>query len=112
MGAPGGGPMRADPGEQELKPAPKLVEARAYAGNQQPIYTDAARRKGLEGLMVIEVDIDEQGRVKRAIVRGKIDPEMDEAARRLVERWKFEPATLGGRPVARTTFLRFRFKLE
>jgi periplasmic protein TonB len=107
-GRGGGGPQ---PVEAD-KPAPKLLEARPRPGNKQPGYSDRARRMAIEGLVVVEADIDERGRVTRAVVRNKLEPELDEETRKVVLAWAFDPATLQGKAVASTKFLRFRFQLQ
>jgi periplasmic protein TonB len=104
MGAPGGPPA--------VKPVIKPTLALPRPGNGLPGYTLSARTKKVEGLMVIEVQIDALGRVARARVRGGLEPELDEEARKAVERWRFEPATADGQAVASTQFLRIRFDLE
>jgi protein TonB len=113
MGAPTGrgGGGGTEPSESN-KPAPKLLEARPKAGNKQPAYSDKARRMAIEGLVVVEADIDERGRVTRAVVRNKLEPGLDEAARSAVLAWSFEPAQLAGKAVSSTKFLRFRFQLQ
>lgn len=110
MGTPGEA-ARAGAPEEPPKPKPKLVEARPKPGNRHPGYTDRARRLAIEGLMVIEADIDERGRVTRAVVRGKLEPLLDEATRRTVLDWRFDPATLDGKAVPSTKWLRIRFDL-
>lgn len=110
MGAPGEAARSAEP--PKPKPKPKLIEARTRPGNRAPTYTERARRLNIQGLMVIETDVDAYGRVTRAVVRGKLDPLLDEDARRTVLNWQFDPATLDGRPIASTKWLRIRFVLE
>jgi periplasmic protein TonB len=113
MGAVSGGrPFSSDAGVETAKPAAKLVEARGRATNRQPAYPEKARKLAIEGLMVIEADIDDQGRVTRAAVRKPLEPTLDEEAQKTVLAWNFEPATLAGKPVASTKFLRIRFQLE
>ena len=63
-----------------------------------PIYPEAARRARITGRMIVEVKVDETGKVIEA--RAKCGPdifvnESVEAARR----WRFTPTTLGGQPV-------------
>ncbi len=98
--------------EQPLKPKPQIIEARPLASNGLPKYIDRARKLGIQGLMVIEADIDATGKVTRALVRGKLNPQLDAMARETVLGWRFDPATLAGRAVPSTKFLRIRFQLE
>jgi protein TonB len=88
------------------------VEARPRASNKQPSYPEKARRLAIEGLLVVEAEIDELGRVKRATVRKPLEPTLDEEARKAVLDWSFDPATLAGKAVASTKLLRIRFQLE
>jgi protein TonB len=113
MGAPTGGkPFSSDAGVEGPKLAAKMIEARPHAGNKQPAYPEKARKMAIEGLMVIEADINEQGRVTRATVRKPLEPSLDQEAQKAVLAWNFDPATLQGKPVPSTKFLRIRFQLE
>jgi protein TonB len=98
--------------EQKLAPKPQIIEARPHSSNGTPKYNARARKLGIQGLMVIEADIDATGKVTRAVVRGRLDPQLDTIARQAVLGWRFDPATLAGRPVPSTKFLRIRFQLE
>jgi periplasmic protein TonB len=113
MGAVSGGrPFSADAGVEAPKVAAKLVEARARASNRQPAYPEKARKLAIEGLMVIEADIDDRGNVTRATVRKPLEPSLDAEAQKTVLAWAFDPATLQGKAVPSTKFLRIRFQLE
>jgi protein TonB len=113
MGAVSGGrPFTVDAGVEAPKAAAKMIEARARASNKQPAYPEKARKMAIEGLMVIEADINEQGRVTRATVRKPLESSLDEEAQKTVLAWAFDPATLQGKPVPSTKFLRIRFQLE
>lgn len=91
---------------------PKLVPAGVPARVERCRYNSRAQRLGLEGTMVIEVDIDEKGRVTQADVRKPLEEELDRECLEAVRSARFEPATLGGNAIASTRFLRLRFELE
>jgi protein TonB len=112
MGDPTGRGGGGGTAEEAPKVAPKLVEARPRPGNRQPGYSDRARRMALEGVVIVEADIDERGRVTRAVVRNKLEEGLDEETRKVVLAWAFDPATLQGKAVPSTKFLRFRFQLQ
>jgi protein TonB len=113
MGAPTGGrPFTSDAGVEAPKVAAKMMEARARASNKQPGYPEQARKLAIEGLMVIEADIDDRGKVTRATVRKPLEPTLDAEAQKTVLAWAFDPATLQGKAVPSTKFLRIRFQLE
>jgi TonB family protein len=91
---------------------PTLVPAGVPPRVERCRYSQRAQRLGVEGTLIIEVDIDERGRVKDADVRKSVEGELDEECLEAVRGARFEPATLGGLAVASTRFLRLRFELE
>lgn len=69
----------------------------------RPKYPKAAFAKRIQGAVVVEFQIDVQGRVARARVVESI-PDLDAAALACVSKWRFKPAQKEGKPVA--TFAR------
>jgi TonB family protein len=69
----------------------------------EPKYTELARRVHLEGPMILQAIIDEQGRVVDARVLKGLSMGrsmgLEQEALDAVSRWRFRPATLHGRPV-------------
>jgi protein TonB len=59
-----------------------------------PIMKLQARERG-----VIEIVIDEQGRVTFATVRESVHPMFDAAVLSAARDWKYQPATYNGKPV-------------
>lgn len=94
------------------KAPPQLIPAGVPARAERCRYSQRAQRLGLEGLLVIEVDIDDEGSVTEAQVRKSLDEEIDRECLEALRGARFEPATLGGRAVASTRFLRLRFELD
>jgi periplasmic protein TonB len=80
-------------------------------GGPQPAYTAPARQAEIEGVVKIEVTVDDTGRVTAARVVTPLGYGLDEAATAAAKHWMFEPATKCGRPVMGTATLPFRFKL-
>jgi TonB family protein len=64
----------------------------------KPSYPRDAYRQGIEGRVLVEFLIDEQGAVAYAEVRESI-PALDAEAVATVRRWRFRPAQLSGKPV-------------
>jgi protein TonB len=90
----------------------------------EPEYTEAARKKKIKASVLVEVLIDEKGRVidtkiiDRFIYEKKDEPPVpvhhvgygvEEAALSAAERWRFRPARHGGRAVQTYYTLTFRF---
>ena len=64
-----------------------------------PNYPEAARRKRVEGTVMVQALVGRDGRVKRTLVKQSV-PGLDEAAQAAVMQWVFKPAKSKGVPVA------------
>ncbi len=78
----------------------------------QAKYTRDAKQAEIEGLVRIEVTVDESGKVIAARVLNGLGYGLDEAALEAARKCVFEPATLCGRPVVGTAVVSERFELE
>jgi protein TonB len=65
----------------------------------QPRYTEAARKAGVQGTVIVEAIIDEQGNVRDARVLRGLPLGLDREAVDAILQWKFKPARLNDRPV-------------
>lgn len=82
------------------------------AANPLPSYPLAARRQGLEGRVLLRVEVDASGRPTAVAVQdGSGHGILDRAASRAVSGWRFTPATHGGRPAAGTVEVPILFRL-
>lgn len=85
----------------ELKP-PRLISS------VLPIYPQIAQLAGVDGDVVVEASIDSNGNVTATkVVAGPMMLRL--AASDALRRWKYEPATLDGKPVATQMTVRIRF---
>jgi protein TonB len=75
-----------------------------------PKYTMEARQAEIEGVVRVQVTVDESGRVIAARVVGGLGYGLDESAVAAAKATTFEPATQCGKPVVGTTILPFRFE--
>ena len=75
-----------------VQPPVKLVDA-------TPRYPDPARVDGIEGLVIVEVTINEQGSIEE--IKPQVTPDRDlvEATVAAVRQWRFSPALLNGVPI-------------
>jgi protein TonB len=80
----------------------------------RPAYPDEARSSGVEGAVLVEVDVDAEGGVSDVrVLTSSGSPSLDRAAIAAVRRWRFTPATDDGVPVASVVRLpAIRFRLE
>jgi protein TonB len=65
----------------------------------EPLYPEAARRAGLQGVVLLEAIIAASGDIEEVAVVRSGGPLFDSAAVAAVRRWKYRPATLNGRAV-------------
>jgi protein TonB len=78
-----------------------------------PPYPPSARRRGLEGRVVLDLTIDAGGRtVAVALVRSSGVGSLDDAAREAVAGWRFRPAHRDGQPVESRRQVPIRFQLN
>jgi TonB family protein len=78
-----------------------------------PAFPEAARANRVEGVVVLQTVIDEDGVVRDLEVLRSADPALDQAAAEAVRQWRFEPAKLAdGTPVAVYYVLTIRFALQ
>ncbi|HVS13188.1 MAG TPA: TonB family protein [Thermoanaerobaculia bacterium] len=107
-------PVRApesprDPGPVRLTAAMERP-VKLHAPNPQ--YTEIARRARVEGTVVLEAVIETDGTVRDVTVLRDLPMGLGGAAVVAVERWRFEPARLDGRPVAVILSLTVTFSLQ
>jgi protein TonB len=77
-----------------------------------PVYTEAARRARIQGVVIVEAIIDKQGNVTNVRVLKALPMGLDQAAVDAVKKWRFRPATLNGRPVNVYFVLTVNFQLQ
>jgi TonB family protein len=65
-----------------------------------PEYDDKARKDKLEGTVVLELIVTKEGQTRDIKVTRSLSPGLDKKAIEAVSRWKFDPATKDGTPVA------------
>jgi TonB family protein len=78
-------------------------------------YPARAEAEGIQALVVLEIDIDEQGRVSDARVVQPAEPSgygFDQAALEAVRQFEFEPAEIEGEPAAVTIAYKYGFALK
>jgi TonB family protein len=75
-------------------------------------YTEEARKEKVQGLVVLLATISEAGVVEDIEVIQGLPLGLTEQAIEALKQWTFEPATLGGDPVAVYYNLTFNFRLE
>lgn len=76
-----------------------------------PAYPEDARKQGVEAMVVVKFVVDEVGAVSNVkILKGH--PLFDAAVLAAVRAWRFEPATLDGKPVRMARMVKIPFRLR
>ena len=76
-----------------------------------PEYPDLARRIGLDGSATINVLVDKEGKVKKALLMKSSDDVFIQPALEAAKKWIFTPALMNGKPVLVWVAIPFRFRL-
>lgn len=98
-------PKPPEPAREPVRTPPRVLQTAPAA------YTPEAMQRGIEGKVLLSVDIDEQGVPRRARVLRSLDPGLDRKAIESLAGWRFLPATEDGRPVAFTANVEVNFSL-
>jgi TonB family protein len=88
----------------DIKP-PKLIKV------VDPVYPDEAHKKGIEGIVILEAKIAEDGKIIDAMVLRSV-PGLDDAALAAVKQWAYEPMIIKGKPVKAIFTVTVRFTLK
>jgi protein TonB len=85
----------------------------AYLNNPRPAYPPIARKMGLEGLVLLRVDVNAKGAPEKIVVAQTSGASLlDEAAIKAVQGWTFVPARRGDTPIAHPVEVPIRFQLK
>lgn len=109
MGIPDGPPPMEPTGPIRVGGDVKAPQKLVYPS---PQYTEIARKARITGVVIVEAIIDKEGNVTNVKVLKGLPMGLDQAAAEAVRKWKFEPATLNGKPVAVIYNLTVNFQLQ
>lgn len=89
------------------------ISAEHAATNAKPAYPAMSKRYGEQGTVVLRVLVNADGTAGQVEIRTSSGyPLLDESARTAVQRWRFRPATVDGKPVADWYLQSIPFKLQ
>jgi periplasmic protein TonB len=91
-------PPPSPPVRKEPLPIGGNIRPPARVRYVQPVYPRFALQGGVQGTVILQAVIDEQGSVREVKVLRSI-PLLDDAAVQAVAQWKFTPTLLNGTPV-------------
>lgn len=98
----------APPGPVATAPGYRLGDSRTPV----PDYPWSARRRGIEGRVVVRLHVDAQGNpVEVEVLHSSGDTALDRAALTTLRQWRLHPATAHGQPVEGQVVVPILFKL-
>lgn len=77
-----------------------------------PRYTETARRAGVQGVVLLRLEVDEEGKVAEVDVVKDLPMGLTSEAVRSARTWRYEPALLDDRPVGVSFDVAVRFAIE
>ena len=106
-----GGRQNSD--EESRQGAVRVIAPKAVK-RVLPKYTSEAMRARIQGTVVVEAVVLEDGSVGETRIKESIDDKygLDANALEAAAQWEFEPGTLDGKPVAVLMELRLQFRLH
>ena len=94
----------------EISVAPAEQQSRMVR-SVPPEYPEIARQAGVEGDVTLRVVIGKDGAVEDVVPLSG-DPVLARAAMEAIERWRYSPELLGGRPIGVVTTVTLAFRLR
>ena len=93
---------------------PILVDKPTFVNQPtQPRYPRSAQRRGIEGVALYEIWLDENGnQIKQVLIESSGTKSLDASALRAIKQWQFTPHISGGLKVAHRVQVPVRFKLD
>jgi TonB family protein len=112
-----GGPSGSGTLSALTKPAPSSSPSMLTQSELQPVqvlkrvsptYPPIARQRRISGTLLVEADVDKNGKVTNLqLVSGP--PVFRDAAFEAIKQWQFKPALLNGQPITQKTQIRLQF---
>jgi len=107
------------PAQDVPQSAPEVVYERKMPGmtmpkpvyQPNPEYAERPRRKKIQGVVLLSLIVTPEGTVRDPQVTRSLDKDLDKKALECVGKWKFDPATKDGQPVAYRVVVEINFRL-
>ena len=111
--APTEAPASEDPAmlRAGFQPLPPGAARPVKVHDVAPEYTELARAARLQGVVILQTAIDQEGNVADVDVLKGLEMGLTEAAVDAVKQWKFEPAKIDGEPIPVSYNVTVNFRL-
>ena len=105
------GPVAPSPTAKPLVPPPTEFQPIEILSKPSPVYTDEARRLGIQGEVVLSVVFQANGTIRVVGVVKSLGHGLDQAAEQAATQIRFKPAQRSGQPTDFPATLRIEFRL-
>ncbi|UXI02512.1 energy transducer TonB [Photobacterium sp. TY1-4] len=107
-------PQQAAQAAAGVNSVPKMVSKPTFATRPSPLtYPSLAKRRGIEGVVKVEVWIDPNGKqIKQLLVKSSGTEILDQAALEAIKRWHFSSHIVDGQAIAHRVQIPVRFQLD
>ncbi|MEJ2763722.1 energy transducer TonB [Photobacterium sp. MCCC 1A19761] len=107
-------PPQAAQATAGVNSVPKMVSKPSFATRPSPLtYPSLAKRRGIEGVVKVEVWIDPNGKqIRHLLVKSSGAEILDQAALEAIKRWHFSSHIVDGQAIAHRVQIPVRFQLD
>ncbi len=114
VSAPKKTPKQLEPVSLSQPGSPKSTKARPrYEQNPPPTYPRLARRRGLEGIVLLDVLVDAAGIVRQVgLAKTSGHTILDKSAVKAVKKWIFHPGKLNGENIEMNVRIPINYSLQ
>ncbi len=77
-----------------------------------PAYPEEAKKQNIQGKVVLDVTVDEQGKVNAIKTIKTANPSLAETATKAIKQWEYAPLLLDGKPKAFIVTVTINFALD
>ena len=106
--------VKPQPATQGASSEPVMVQKPSFVTRPvAPHYPRLAQKRGIEGVTMYEVWLDENGnQVKQVLIASSGETLLDKSALNAIKQWRFSPHIIAGQKVAHRVQIPVRFKLD
>ena len=99
-------------GAREMRVGSGRIRAPRKVHNVPPAYPKAMQDQRIQGVVIVEANIETTGCVSDATVLRSVNPTIDAAALAAVSLWRYEPTLLDGAPIPVSMTVTVNFTLK
>ncbi len=108
---PGAGPGSNGGIHGQARPSVRAASGLLVLYKVEPDYSEDARKAHLQGIVIVRLEVDENGMPRNLAVVRSLGMGLDERAVEAVGKWRFRPAYRDGQPAVVAAYVEVNFRL-